>query len=192
MQIFLRFDSITSNKFSIGCAHAYGHMRLSLLSNFLIFRHQYHSCIVCCYSCRCCWCFVRLHKSIKNYVRFCRNFVPTIVKMSTERQIAYYCHFSFLFFCLWVIQSCSNVNMLQFSFRNILLCCRITSSKLRIKIGWFFGNSIGSNFCPIKKSTNWLCLCLTNQLNRIYLTMTCYFSCFFLYFVVHWNQQHQH
>lgn len=95
------------------------HKRLSLQSNFPIFRRQYHSCIVCC-------CFVRLHKSIKNYVRFCRNFVPTIVKMSTERQIAYYCHFSFRF----VFESSNHASMwICYNFLFGIICCVVASHR---------------------------------------------------------------
>lgn len=82
---FLRCDSIRSGKkFSFGRAHAL--VEFSIFSGINVARS-----LVCC-------CRVRLHKSIKNYVRFCRNFVPTFVKMSSARQIAYYCHFSSIVF----------------------------------------------------------------------------------------------
>lgn len=73
--------------------------RLRSLSNFPIFRHQCR--LLACFSFVVIVVCVRLHKSIKNYVRFCRNFVPTFVKMSSERQKTDSILLSFFFHCLW-------------------------------------------------------------------------------------------
>lgn len=148
--------------------------RSRTLSNFPIFRHQCR--LLACFSFVVIVVCVRLHKSIKNYVRFCRNFVPTFVKMSSKRQKTDSILLSFFFHCLWHHPSNLRCEYATICFFVALRCVSHRPiQRSSASLGW---NSIGSNFCPIKESTNWLCLCLTNQLNRIYLTMTRYFSCF--------------
>lgn len=161
MQIFWRCDSITSEKFSFGRAHA-------LVSNFPIFRHQCRSLARLLFVCCCVCAFTQINQKLCSILSELRSNVCQNVFGKTDSILL-----SFFFHCLWHHQislRCEYATIFFFFF--VTLLCRIVRSNDRVRVGWFREIQSASNFCPIKESTNWLCLCLTNQLNRIYLTMT--------------------
>lgn len=86
---FLRWDSITSEEFSFGRAHA--------LLDFPNFPASMSLACLLLFVCCCC---VREYKSIKNYVRFCRSNVCQNVYRETDSILL-----SFFFHCLWIIES---------------------------------------------------------------------------------------
>lgn len=159
MQI-LGCDSITSEKFSFLDAHAWSRA----LVEFSIFPASMSFELVFFFILGM---FSQINQKLCLILSKLR---PTFVKVSTERQITYNCLLLPLSYCEC---ECEYASIL-FSVIVILLSHRPTRKSADCEIRSF------PIFALLGNQPNWLCLCLTNQLNRIYLTMIRYFS-FFLF-----------